>query len=593
MISKQTTSSVFIAGGGVAGAGFSATVGGMGLVGGFGGIGVGMAPVAAAGTVAGAAVYGAFHALSKGDATAVGAIGIGAIGGMGISATVGGMGLSVGGSAIGIGMGTMAFAGGVFGLGIYGLYQALSGDVGRGAAEAFDRAESQILEREAYATAYTQALMELDPLWQELEWEYKFSRLEIEDELAELKAQVLGSRTSQFATPTSNSKTNIPHSPPKDEKHLAVRDNQNCDWQCVGLLKGHTASVNQLAMSADGQILASASNDRTIRLWNAKEGTPIFTFFGTKEVNTVAIDLENNLLVGGDFEGTITSWNLDSKTLRKTTSNRSFSGIHGGIVFAIDLCSKQRTIVSGSSDGSIKIWDRICGDLKQILNGHTDAVRSVKISQNGKFMVSGSVDGTARIWSLERHKPLRILTGHSGWVTAVDVSGDDRTIATGSTDGTVKIWNLQTGELRQTLTGHSSAVFSVAIAPGSNTIASASRNEVKIWNLQTGEYIQDIAGNYPVIFGSDGYTLVAGDLQNRLRIWQQSSQAKGNSSVVFGEWWQILGVDIDASWEEVKLMYRSLARLYHPDLNSSLEAIAQMQAINHAYEDFLKRSARA
>ncbi|MGB7273541.1 MAG: DnaJ domain-containing protein, partial [Geitlerinemataceae cyanobacterium] len=316
-------------------------------------------------------------------------------------------------------------------------------------------------------------------------------------------------------------------------------------------------------------------------------------FFGTQEVNTVAIDADSNLLVGGDFEGTITSWNLESKALHKTLSNRSFSGNHGGVVFAVDLSPTQHTIVSGSSDGSIKIWDRIRGNLKQILNGHTDAVRSVKISSDGKFLVSGSVDRTLRIWSLDRSQTLQTLTGHSGCVTSVDLSSDDRTIASGSTDRTVKLWDLQTGELRRTLTGHSSTVLSISIAPNGKTIATASSNEVIIWEIQTGECIQDLAGNSPVIFSPDGYRLVTGDLQNNLRIWQQSVRKKDDRSVLFGKWWKALGVNIDASLEEVKLAYRRLARLYHPDLNPSKEAIERMQALNKAYDEFLKGYTRS
>ncbi|MGC1198900.1 MAG: DnaJ domain-containing protein [Geitlerinemataceae cyanobacterium] len=239
------------------------------------------------------------------------------------------------------------------------------------------------------------------------------------------------------------------------------------------------------------------------------DGKPIFTFFGTQEVNTVAIDADSNLLVGGDFEGTITSWNLESKALHKTLSNRSFSGIHGGIVLAVDLSPTQHTIASGSIDRTVKLWD------------------------------------------------------------------------------------LQTGELRRTLTGHSSTVLSISIAPNGKTIATASSNEVIIWEIQTGECIQDLAGNSPVIFSPDGYRLVTSDLQNNLRIWQQSVRKKDDRSVLFGKWWKALGVNIDASLEEVKLAYRRLARLYHPDLNPSKEAIERMQALNKAYDEFVKGYTRS
>ncbi|AFZ21459.1 hypothetical protein [Allocoleopsis franciscana] len=158
MTEISAESVVFIASGAATGAGVSATVGGMGLAGGFGAFGIGMAPVTVAGAVAGAAAYGAFCAIADGDSAAFGAIGIGALGGAGVSATVGGMGLAGGFGAVGIGMGTMAAAGGVLGLGVYGLYKAFKQEPGQrmaGAIDAFGRMESKVLEMEAY----TQALL--------------------------------------------------------------------------------------------------------------------------------------------------------------------------------------------------------------------------------------------------------------------------------------------------------------------------------------------------------------------------------------------------------------------------------------------------
>lgn len=126
MTDKIAESAAFIASGTAAGASISATVGGMGLVGGFGGVGIGMTPVAAAGGVIGAAAYGAVQAIEEGDTAALAAIGIGAVGGAGVSAAVGGMGLAIGGNAVGIGMGAMTAAGGVVGLAAYGVYKIIN-----------------------------------------------------------------------------------------------------------------------------------------------------------------------------------------------------------------------------------------------------------------------------------------------------------------------------------------------------------------------------------------------------------------------------------------------------------------------------------
>ncbi len=115
----------FIATGAATGAGVSATVGGMGLVGGFGGISIGMAPVTAAGAIAGAAAYGGKKAIENKEVSALGAAALGAMGGVGVSSAVGGMGLAFAGTAVGIGMAQVTAAGAVVGLGAYGLNQLL------------------------------------------------------------------------------------------------------------------------------------------------------------------------------------------------------------------------------------------------------------------------------------------------------------------------------------------------------------------------------------------------------------------------------------------------------------------------------------
>ncbi|HEY9300569.1 MAG TPA: serine/threonine protein kinase, partial [Phormidium sp.] len=90
-------------------------------------------------------------------------------------------------------------------------------------------------------------------------------------------------------------------------------------WKCVNILQGHSAAINSVALSADGQILASASDDKTVKLWNLKTGQPLYTFFGhSKEVYSVAISPDSQMLVAGDFNKKITSWNLPKRGLLRS-----------------------------------------------------------------------------------------------------------------------------------------------------------------------------------------------------------------------------------------------------------------------------------
>lgn len=116
----------FIATGTAAGAGISTIVGNLGSIGSFGGVGIGITPVAIVGGIAGAAAFGATKALIEGDTAALGAVGIGVLGGVSVSAVVGSMGLAIGGNTICIGMGTISTAGGVVGLAAYGAYKIIA-----------------------------------------------------------------------------------------------------------------------------------------------------------------------------------------------------------------------------------------------------------------------------------------------------------------------------------------------------------------------------------------------------------------------------------------------------------------------------------
>ena len=622
MAENSAESVVFIAGGAAAGAGVSATVGGMGLAGGFGAVGIGMAPVTAVGAVAGAAAYGAFRAIADGDTAAFGAIGIGALGGAGVSATVGGMGLAGSFGAVGIGMGTMAAAGGVVGLGVYGLYKAFQQEPGQrmaGAVDAFHRMESKVLEMEAY----TQALLELDPAYAEWLWKQKFAAIEVEEELEALKAQVqtktdlmLDAELSNFPSPFFTSPVNAENfatnsasqesqftNPDTEAEVLSLEVQPSQSWKCIKVIKGHEASVKAISISLDGHTLATGSQDRTVSLWNLKTGKRVFTFFGQAgEVYTVAISPDGKTIVSGGFDNKITSWQLDTKALVGSFFYRNAPHSHSGFVSSVAFSRDRKILASASDDTTIRLWGGYTGEFKRTLNGHSDTVWSVAITPDGQTLVSASADKTIRVWSLSGSEQPCILSGHSGWVTSVAISSDGNTLASGSTDGTIKLWDLHTGKLLNTLTGHSAGVFSVAISADGQTLASASMKEVKLWNLGTGGNgilqgtpLHSFSGCRPVAFCPDGKTLVSGAEGGRIKIWRQmlNSNELTLDSLLSGEWWEVLGVGMDADPKAVKSAYRQLAWQYHPDINRCTSAIAKMQAINKAYDEFLKVFSKA
>lgn len=131
---------------------------------------------------------------------------------------------------------------------------------------------------------------------------------------------------------------------------------------------------------------------------------------------------------------------------------------------------------------------------------------------------------------------------------------------------------------------HSTAVSAIAIHPDGKIVASSSQEGViKLWNFQTGALLATISGFGPLVFSLDGTILISGDQGGTIKIWQFDSS---DNLPLIGEWWEILGVEPKTHPKDVKLAYLRLAKLYHPDINSSVSAKTAMQAVNQAYQNF-------
>jgi hypothetical protein len=203
---------------------------------------------------------------------------------------------------------------------------------------------------------------------------------------------------------------------------------------------GHTGAVYGTAFSSDGNYFITASDDMTVKIWDASNGTLIRTLTGaTGAIRGVAISPDGTL------------------------------------------------VAAGSADRKVRIWRFSDGVLLYTMIGHTNNIRSVAFSPDGTRLVSGSDDRTAKIWNTTTGTLVRTLSGHTNYVVTVAWSPDGTMIATGSCDNTIRIWNASTGALIRTLTGHTNYVNRVEFSNDSATLVSASHdNTIKFWNVATG-----------------------------------------------------------------------------------------------------------
>ena len=239
-------------------------------------------------------------------------------------------------------------------------------------------------------------------------------------------------------------------------------------------------------------------------------------------VNTLAISPDGQTLVSGSADKTIKIWNLSTGQ-----EIRSLKG-HSHPINYIAISPDGQTLVSGSADKTIKIWNLSTGQEIRTLKGHSNPVNSIAISSDWQTLVSGSADKTIKIWNLSTGQEIRTLKGDFSYVNTITISPDGQTLASGSADKIIKIWNLSMGQEIRTLRGHSSYVNTIAISPDGQTLVSGSADKtIKIWNLSTGQEIRTLRGHgswvKSLAISSDGQSLVSGSADNTIKIWNLST----------------------------------------------------------------------
>ncbi|EMD34043.1 hypothetical protein CERSUDRAFT_107810 [Gelatoporia subvermispora B] len=211
----------------------------------------------------------------------------------------------------------------------------------------------------------------------------------------------------------------------------------------VFVISGHTHQVMSVSASHDGTRIASDSDGKTLRIWDASTGTPVGSPLEGHNgaVWSVAFSPDDTHIVSGSLDHTIRVWIwrrgpplLGSPLIR-----------HSNYVWSVVFSPDGTHIVSGSLDDTILIWDVEAGTIVVgPIAGHTTSVYSVAYSPDGSRIVSGSFDRTIRIWHAKTGKAIgKPLKGHGGRVWSVAFSPDSKCVISGSDDGTVRIWDVE------------------------------------------------------------------------------------------------------------------------------------------------------
>ena len=328
---------------------------------------------------------------------------------------------------------------------------------------------------------------------------------------------------------------------------------------------GHMAKINDIFFTHDGKTLISASDDKTVRVWDIASGKTTRILRGQigpgreGKIHAAALSPDNRwLAVGGWF-------NDDSIRLIDLPSGqvvRLFKG-HRNVISALAFSTDGRYLVSGSGDNTARIWDVASGQSVHTLSGHRDHIYAVAFSPDGRLAVTGSNDDTLKLWDSATGKHLADLIGHSNDVASVAFTPDGTYILSGSFDQTIRLWDGQTGAAIKVLARQDATVDHLSITPnGSKVLTGAGDGQKinKVFAIPSGERLASFSGHQNIVLATaispDGtiaatgggnnqeiylWDIRTGTIQQRLigrgeRIWS-AGFSEDSKAIAWGKTW--------------------------------------------------------
>ncbi len=277
----------------------------------------------------------------------------------------------------------------------------------------------------------------------------------------------------------------------------------------------HDRPVLWAQFNGAGDRIVTVSDDRTARVWNGTDGSPIGKPLQHEgRVFLARFSAAGRLLTVAD-DGIARLWDLSAGTLLQTYAHPA-----AGVTWAAFNPVDDR-IVTGASDGTVRFW---IGGASSPLKAHAGSLTAASFNRAGDLLLTASADGTAAIWDVRSERLLSRLAGHTDAVVSAQFSPDGRQVATASRDGSARLWDARTGRALLPPLRHNAAVWSVQFSPdGSRLLTASDDGSALVWDTATGRTIGNpIVHGAPVVsafFSSEGLRIITASRDQTARLW--------------------------------------------------------------------------
>jgi len=266
-------------------------------------------------------------------------------------------------------------------------------------------------------------------------------------------------------------------------------------------LSGHTDSVISTDFSADGKYVATGSMDGVVKIWTTHDGQLVQSLEGPLGLEWIKFHPRGAVILVGGSDGTAWMWNAVTGECMKV-----FAG-HSGAIAAGKWFHSGKKLVTGSEDGSMRIWDPKNGNTITNINGplfHESGVVSLAINADDTLILSGSSDSKACLTRVDSGKIVNKFTGHTESVETVAFAPTLPLVVTGSLDNKVIIWDANTTQQRQ-ICQHDDGIVKVKFhTQHSELLYTASLDSaIRLWDIRSGTRIRKWTGHLDNILDFD------------------------------------------------------------------------------------------